>query len=153
MGEEFKKLMEFVNKRLLPLLKGMPSYVIDDLRNILWDDNLVRIAKNDPAALLLATLEVLGIDYLELFLMLNDVNGKLLNVFSEVDSVKVLLLEDYAVSSDKINEIMKSLLESDLIATYKRLISNKEVLRKLISMVRSNVLRRHFESVFLGVET
>ena len=153
MGEEFKKLMEFVNKRLLPLLKGMPSYVIDDLRNILWDDDLVRIAKNDPAALLLATLEVLGIDYLELFLMLNDVNGKLLNVFSEVDSVKVLLLEDYAVSSDKINEIMKSLLESDLIATYKRLISNKEVLRKLISMVRSNVLRRHFESVFLGVET
>jgi len=153
MGEEFKKLMEFVNKRLLPLLKGMPSYVIDDLRNILWDDNLVRIAKNDPAALLLATLEVLGIDYLELFLMLNDVNGKLMNVFSEVDSVKVLLLEDYAVSSDKINEIMKSLLESDLIATYKRLISNKEVLRKLISMVRSNVLRRHFESVFLGVET
>ena len=153
MGEEFKKLMEFVNKRLLPLLKGMPSYVIDDLRNILWDDNLVRIAKNDPAALLLATLEVLGIDYLELFLMLNDVNGKLMNVFSEVDSVKVLLLEDYAVSSDKINEIMKSLLESDLIATYKRLISNKEVLRRLISMVRSNVLRRHFESVFLGVET
>ena len=82
--------------------------------------------------------------------MLDDINRRLVNAFSDVRSVKFILLEDYIVSSGAVSGVMESLAKSNLLVTYRRLISNKEVLRRLISMVRSDTLRRHFENIFLS---
>ena len=145
---------KFVQEELLPQLYKLPDHVVSEVRYVFFGEDLGTVSQKDPASLVLAVLEVVGIDYLEPMIMIIESGTILREAFSDVDSLKLVLLDNYAVTSEEARELVENTGLSQAITAYKRAIQEREVLKKLIKLIpeENNYIRNHFQTMILPEE-